>query len=260
MALTIARAEQTNGARQNRLEAILHTAIADAVVATWAAKYTYNRKTPSQVASDLTVVPTVGGPPPSTEPSYPSEDAAITGTAVGILTTLYPKEANDVQAMAAEIQQTRLVMGANYRSDLEAGFALGQAVAQKALARAASGSYFHHSPSGGGSSATLFTLPPPPPCPWVPGAARSTPGPRSACSSRGAAEVREARQWPSPGRAMRSGSSSPPEDCHFEEYWWAADCRNEWAGARKPGLLLAWRMRELRLASLALFTPSRRFL
>jgi hypothetical protein len=39
--------------------------------------------------------------------------------------------------MAAEIQQARLQMGANYRSDLDAGFALGQAVAQKALARAA---------------------------------------------------------------------------------------------------------------------------
>ena len=39
--------------------------------------------------------------------------------------------------MAAELGQTRLLMGANYRSDIDAGFALGQAVAQKALARAA---------------------------------------------------------------------------------------------------------------------------
>ena len=39
--------------------------------------------------------------------------------------------------MAAEVGQTRLLMGANYRSDIDAGFTLGQAVAQKALARAA---------------------------------------------------------------------------------------------------------------------------
>src|SRR4030095_5051826 len=39
--------------------------------------------------------------------------------------------------MAAEAARTRLLMGANYRSDIDAGFALGQAVAQKALARAA---------------------------------------------------------------------------------------------------------------------------
>ena len=43
----------------------------------------------------------------------------------------------DLHAMAAEAAQTRLLMGANYRSDIDAGFALGQAVAQKALARAA---------------------------------------------------------------------------------------------------------------------------
>jgi len=137
IALTMARQEKASLNRQFRLEAILHTALADAVVATWAAKYTYNRKPPSQLASDVTVAPTVGGPPASTVPSYPSEDAAIAGTAVGILTALYPNEANDAKAMAAEIQQTRLAMGANYRSDLDAGFGLGQAVAQKALARAA---------------------------------------------------------------------------------------------------------------------------
>jgi membrane-associated phospholipid phosphatase len=137
MALTVSRAEKVNGNRQLRLEAIVHTAIADAVVATWTAKYQYNRKTPSQLAPEITVVSTAGGPPASTEPSYPSEDAAIAGAASGILTALYPNEANDVKAMAAEIQQTRLAMGANYRSDLDAGFALGQAVAQKALARAA---------------------------------------------------------------------------------------------------------------------------
>jgi membrane-associated phospholipid phosphatase len=137
MALTVVRAEKANGNRQLRLETIVHTAITDAVIATWAAKYQYNHKTPSQLAPDVTVVATVGGPPATTEPSYPSEDAAIAGAASGILTALYPNEANDVKAMATEIQETRLAMGANYRSDLDAGFALGQAVAQKALARAA---------------------------------------------------------------------------------------------------------------------------
>jgi hypothetical protein len=136
-ALAVARLEKANNNRQIRLEAILHTAIADAVVATWAAKYQYNRKPPSQLAPDISMVPTAGGPPASTEPSYPSEDAAIAGTAVGILTALYPNQANDVQAIAAEIQQARLQMGANYRKDLDAGFNLGQEVAKRALARAA---------------------------------------------------------------------------------------------------------------------------
>lgn len=49
----------------------------------------------------------------------------------------FPKEEADLQAMAAEVGQTRLLMGANYRSDIDTGFTLGQAMAQKALARAA---------------------------------------------------------------------------------------------------------------------------
>jgi membrane-associated phospholipid phosphatase len=52
-------------------------------------------------------------------------------------TPFFPKEEANLKATAAEMGQTRLLMGANYRSDLDAGFALGQAVAQKALARAA---------------------------------------------------------------------------------------------------------------------------
>jgi hypothetical protein len=71
------------------------------------------------------------------DPSYPSEHAAIAGTAAALLSTWFPTDAANLQAMAAELEQSRLTMGANYRSDLDAGMALGQAVAQKALARAA---------------------------------------------------------------------------------------------------------------------------
>jgi hypothetical protein len=138
LVLTLGPQEKVNGNRQARLLAILHTAMYDSVVAAWAAKYTYNRKPPSQVATDLVQVETLGGPPASSEPSYPSEHAAIAGTAVALLATWFPKEEANLKAMAAELGQSRLQMGANYRSDIDAGIALGQAVAQKALARAAS--------------------------------------------------------------------------------------------------------------------------
>jgi membrane-associated phospholipid phosphatase len=129
--------EKQSSNRQVRLMGILHTALSDTVVATWTAKYTHNRKPPTQLAPDLTLVETLGGPPATTEPSYPSEHAAIAATAVGILTAFFPKEEANLKAMAAELGQTRLQMGANYRSDIDAGMALGQAVAQQALARAA---------------------------------------------------------------------------------------------------------------------------
>ncbi len=137
LAFALARAEKQSPNRQARLVGILHTALHDAVIATWAAKYQFNRKPPNQMASDVTLVVPMSAPTSAPEPSYPSEHCALAGTAVGILTAFFPKEEGSLKAMAAEVGQARLLMGANYRSDLDAGFTLGQAVTQKALARAA---------------------------------------------------------------------------------------------------------------------------
>src|SRR5437867_765739 len=137
LAHTLARAEKQSLNRQARLAAILHTALHDAVIATWAAKYQFNRKPPSQMAPDVTPGVLITGAVSALEPSYPSEHAALAGTAVGILTSFFPKEEANLKAMAAEVGKTQLLMGANYRSDIDAGLTLGQAVAQKALARAA---------------------------------------------------------------------------------------------------------------------------
>jgi membrane-associated phospholipid phosphatase len=137
LAHTLARAEKQSLNRQARLATILHTALHDAVIATWAAKYQFNRKPPSQMVPDVTPVALITGVVSVPEPSYPSEHAALAGTAVGILTSFFPKEEGNLKAVAAEVGRTRLLMGANYRSDIDAGFTLGQAVAQKALAHAA---------------------------------------------------------------------------------------------------------------------------
>jgi len=137
LALALARAEKQSPNRQGRVITILHTALYDAVVTTWAAKYVYNRRAPAQLAPDVTPVGLVTGMASSQEPSYPSEHAAIASTAVGVLTAFFPQEEAHLKARAAELGQTRLLMGVNYRSDVDAGHALGQMVAQKALARAA---------------------------------------------------------------------------------------------------------------------------
>src|SRR4029453_1642056 len=137
LAFALARAEKQSPNRQARLAGILHTALHDAVIVTWAAKYQFNRKPPSQMAPDVTPAVLITGVVSTPEPAYPSEHAALAGTAVGILTAFFPKEEANLKAMAAEAGQTRLLMGANYRSDIDAGFTLGQAMAQKALARAA---------------------------------------------------------------------------------------------------------------------------
>jgi membrane-associated phospholipid phosphatase len=109
LAFVHARTEKQSSNRQARLAAILHTALYDAVVATWAVKYQFNRKPPSQMAPDVTpavlITGAVSAPGTVTvpEPSYPSAHTALAGTAVGILTSFFPKEEANLKAVAADL-------------------------------------------------------------------------------------------------------------------------------------------------------------
>ncbi len=145
--------EGVNPRRANRAEAIVHTAMYDAMVAAYHAKYQYNRQAPSAVASDITAAAVM---PP--DPSYPSEHAAIAAAAAGTLAYLFPDQAKMLAAMAQEAGEARLLSGTNYRSDVDAGMALGQAVAQKAIARAqADGSDAKFTAPGAPSSGAVPT-------------------------------------------------------------------------------------------------------
>src|SRR5262252_9559158 len=62
LAFALARAAKQSPNRQARLAGILHTALHDAVIATWAAKYQFNRPPPSQLAPDVTLVVPRSGP------------------------------------------------------------------------------------------------------------------------------------------------------------------------------------------------------
>jgi hypothetical protein len=91
LAVALARAEKQSANRQARLTTMLHTALHDAVLVTWAAKYQFNHKPPSQMAPDVTPVALITGAVSASEPSYPSEHTALAGTAVGILTAFFPR-------------------------------------------------------------------------------------------------------------------------------------------------------------------------
>ncbi|MEN9571571.1 MAG: hypothetical protein RL172_2802 [Bacteroidota bacterium] len=103
----------------------------DALVAAWHYKTLYNRKAPYNVDSSLQVLV-----PKNTLPSYPSEDAVVAGAAVEMLKLLFPGDQDYIQLKAEEHKRARIIAGANVRSDIEAGEALGRAVAQKFVARA----------------------------------------------------------------------------------------------------------------------------
>jgi membrane-associated phospholipid phosphatase len=103
----------------------------DALVAAWHYKNLYNRPAPYTV--DATVQVLI---PKSTLPSYPSEDAVVAGAAVEVMKLLFPGDQDFINQKAEEHKKARLIAGANVRSDLEAGEALGRAVAQKFVTRA----------------------------------------------------------------------------------------------------------------------------
>lgn len=95
----------------------------DATVATWDAKYTFNRKRPSE--TDATIVPRVSTP---LSPSYPSEHAATAAAAARVLAYLFPERAQVFQSLAEEAGRSRLYAGVQYPGDVIAGLKLGSLV------------------------------------------------------------------------------------------------------------------------------------
>jgi hypothetical protein len=102
----------------------------DALVAAYHYKKLYNRAAPYTIEGVQALVPKTD------LPSYPSEDAVVIGVTVELLKLLFPTDQAFIQQKAEEHKRCRIMAGANVRSDMEAGEALGKAVAQKFTARA----------------------------------------------------------------------------------------------------------------------------
>lgn len=115
----------------SRAYAYVAAAQYDALVSAWYYKKLYNRPAPYKVDAGLNVLI-----PKSDLPAYPSEDAVVEGASVELLKLLFPGDQDYIQQKAEEHRRARLIAGANVRSDLEAGEALGRAVAQKFVTRA----------------------------------------------------------------------------------------------------------------------------
>jgi len=114
-----------------RAYAYLSAAQYDACVAGYYYKSLYNRAAPFTVDAAIQTLL-----PKSTLPSYPSEDAVVMGASVELLKLLFPGDQDFINQKAEEHKRARLIAGANVRSDLDAGEALGKAIAAKFIARA----------------------------------------------------------------------------------------------------------------------------
>jgi membrane-associated phospholipid phosphatase len=140
----------------SRNYALVHVAMHDAVVASYHWKYQYNAKAPDGVSTLIPVSP---------DPSYPSEHAAMAGAASKVLAFLYPGEsALRLDEMAEEAAESRVVAGTNTPSDVEAGLALGRAIADKVIAYAktdgAGTPWNGRRPAGIGTTSAFWAPPP----------------------------------------------------------------------------------------------------
>lgn len=125
------RAKPANAPRVARMMSLLNVAVYDALVVAWDAKYTYNRARPEALAPGLDVLAQQ-----TNSPSYPSEHAVAAGAASTILGYIYPDLAQEFTAQAQAAADSRVLAGAHFPSDVAAGLALGQQVAQQVIARA----------------------------------------------------------------------------------------------------------------------------
>ncbi|MGH7552963.1 MAG: vanadium-dependent haloperoxidase [Longimicrobiales bacterium] len=99
----------------------------DALIGCFDAKYHYWFIRPSQADPAITLP--IGLPP---HPSYPSAHSCISGAMTATLADAFPSERPRLEAIALEASLSRLYAGIHYRFDMQAGLALGAAVAAKA--------------------------------------------------------------------------------------------------------------------------------
>jgi membrane-associated phospholipid phosphatase len=132
VALDLIRMHPPSPVRAARALALLHVAMADALVATWDAREAFPREAPAIM--DTAVVPL--GSTPASSWSFPSEHAAVAAAAGSVLAYLFPEESADgMNGLAEEAASSRLVAGRAFRSDIDAGQAIGRAVGERAIAR-----------------------------------------------------------------------------------------------------------------------------
>jgi membrane-associated phospholipid phosphatase len=115
--------------RAARALAIVHAAMYDATLVTWKAKGLHKRALPVQENPYLK--PVAGEPG---IPSYPNEHAAVSMAAAVAIAALFPDHAEQMLKKARLVGETRVAAGAARRSDIEAGFKIGEAVAKEILA------------------------------------------------------------------------------------------------------------------------------
>lgn len=112
-----------------RIMFLMYSAVFDAGIACFDAKYAYWLIRPSQADPGITLVV-----PLPNHPSYPSAHSCVDGAFSGVLQAAFPSARDRLEETAQEASESRLYAGLHYRFDKDVGLALGRAAAAKALA------------------------------------------------------------------------------------------------------------------------------
>jgi hypothetical protein len=130
IAADLAYAEKLSELRTARAMALVTTAVADAGITCWEAKYYYMYPRPFQMDPRIKTV--VGLP---NFPAYTSGHSTFSSAAATVLSYLFPTKASSLKAMAREASESRIYGCIHYRFDCEAGLAAGEKVGAFAVER-----------------------------------------------------------------------------------------------------------------------------
>lgn len=116
--------------------ALLNTAMHDATIAVWHAKYEHWYPRPMNVIRDVGIDPEwesmLANP---VFPAYPSGNNGYAGAAREVLAQLFPDDAEAWHALAADAGEARLWGEVHWPVDNEVGMAIGREVGERAVAR-----------------------------------------------------------------------------------------------------------------------------
>jgi membrane-associated phospholipid phosphatase len=118
------------------LYALMGATMFDALIGCWDSKQTYWYIRPWQADLGITTTAAVGKP---NHPSYPSGHSCVSSSGAEVLSTFFPDQRAQLEAMVTEAGLSRMYGGIHYRFDITAGQTLGRNVARWAIAADASG-------------------------------------------------------------------------------------------------------------------------
>jgi len=109
----------------------MNIAMYDATILAWKEKIRYKRKRPQEL--DPSLKPAINAP---LTYSYPCEHTVTAAAAATVLAYFYPDKADSILQLARAASQSRIDAGVQFPSDAEAGWKLGEQVAQQIIGKA----------------------------------------------------------------------------------------------------------------------------